>query len=218
MCAADAQGIGALLARAPILPVYAPSSAEEAVAVARALVRGGLPVIEVILRGPQALPAIAAIAAEVPEAEVGAGTVLDPTRFEAARTAGARFAVSPGSTPALLSHAIDTGFPYLPAVATASELMRGLEAGFTCFKLFPAAAGGTALLSSFAGPFPQARFCPTGGIVPDAAADYLRLPNVLTLGGSWLTPRAVVLARDWARVEALAREAAEIARAASIMG
>lgn len=210
------RGIRALLAGAPIVPVYSPESPEEAVAVARALVRGGLPVIEVTLRGPRSLDALRAVVDAVPSAIAGAGTVLGPAQLDAVIATGARFAVSPGATPDLLSHAIDTGFPFLPGVATASELMRGLDAGLDCFKLFPAVSvGGPALLASLHGPFPGARFCPTGGITPATAPDYLRLPNVITLGGSWLTPRAALQAADWAAVEALARAAVAIARASA---
>ncbi|MBB5014748.1 bifunctional 4-hydroxy-2-oxoglutarate aldolase/2-dehydro-3-deoxy-phosphogluconate aldolase [Rehaibacterium terrae] len=203
--------IEAILARAPVVPVYTPADAAEAVAVARALVRGGLPVIEITLRGAHALEAMRRVVREVPEAVVGAGTVLTPTQLQAVREAGAAFAVSPGATPALLAAARSADFPYLPAVATGSELMAGLEAGYRCFKLFPAVAiGGPALLRAFAGPFPQARFCPTGGITPQTAADYLALPNVVTLGGSWLTPARTLAAGDFAHVEALAREAVRL--------
>jgi 2-dehydro-3-deoxyphosphogluconate aldolase / (4S)-4-hydroxy-2-oxoglutarate aldolase len=200
--------IGSLLARAPVIPVYTPNDPDEAVSVAAALVRGGLPVIEVTLRGPAGLPALAAIVERVPGAFVGAGTVLDPAQLRDARSAGAVFAVSPGSRAQLSAAAKDAGFPYLPAVATASELMSGLAAGFDCFKLFPAAiVGGSVLLRSFAGPFPAARFCPTGGISAASAGEYLKLPNVLCIGGSWLTSPELLAARDWAGIESLARAA-----------
>lgn len=203
--------IETILRRAPVIAVYSPASVEEAVAAARALVRGGLPVIEVTLRGPQAMPALRAIVERVDGAVVGAGTVLTPAQLAEVRDVGAAFAVSPGATPDLLAAGRDLAFPYLPAVATGSELMAGLAAGYRCFKLFPAEAiGGAALLRSFAGPFPQARFCPTGGIGARTAPDYLALPNVLCLGGSWLTPKDALAAGDWSRIEALAREAAAL--------
>jgi len=199
-----------LLRRAPVIPVYTPASVEEAVEVARALVRGGLPLVEVTLRTPVALAAMRAMIEQVPEAVVGAGTVLDADQLVAVHATGAAFAVSPGATPRLLAAAVERGLPFLPGVATASELMQALEAGLDCCKFFPAAqSGGPALLQAWAGPFPQLRFCPTGGITPDNAGDYLRLPNVTCVGGSWLTPRSLLAAGDWAGVEALARAAVQ---------
>jgi 2-dehydro-3-deoxyphosphogluconate aldolase / (4S)-4-hydroxy-2-oxoglutarate aldolase len=206
--------IAELLARAPVIPVYTPSDADEAVAVAAALVRGGLPVIEVTLRGPAGMPALAAIASKVPGAIVGAGTVLDAEQMHDLHRAGAAFAVSPGSRAELSEAARRIDLPYLPAVATASELMAGLAAGFDCFKLFPAAVvGGTALLRAFAGPFPRARFCPTGGISATTAGEYLQLPNVLCIGGSWLTTPELLATQDWERIETLARAASGLRRA-----
>lgn len=206
--------LDAVLDRAPVIAVFSPRCPPAAaVAAARALVRGGLPVIEVTLRGDGALAALAAIAREVPDAIVGAGTVLDGRQLAAAADAGARFAVSPGSTPALLAAAGDAALPLLPGIATASELMAGLAAGWTRFKLFPAAAvGGPALLRAFAGPFPQVRFCPTGGITLATAPDYLGLANVACIGGSWLTPDELIGAGDWPAIEALACAAAALAR------
>ncbi|MDA8348231.1 MAG: bifunctional 4-hydroxy-2-oxoglutarate aldolase/2-dehydro-3-deoxy-phosphogluconate aldolase, partial [Pseudomonadota bacterium] len=170
---------------------------------------GGLRAIEVTLRTPAALPAIEAIAREVPEIAVGAGTVLAVDDLHAAANAGAAFAISPGATAAVLEAGAHSAIPYLPAVATASELMLGLAHGYHCFKFFPAAlAGGAPMLKAFAGPFPQARFCPTGGITPATQRTYLNLPNVLCVGGSWLAPADAVAARDWQRIEALAAEAA----------
>ena len=204
----------ALLRRAPVIPVYTPASVDEAVAVARALVRGGLPVIEVTLRNDIALRAMAAIAQAVPEATVGAGTVLEAAQFDAAVDAGARFVVSPGATPRLLAAAAARSLPFLPGVQTASELMAGLEAGLDTFKFFPAVpAGGLAMLQAWAGPFPQVRFCPTGGIDAVRAPAFLALPNVLCVGGSWMVPKAACDRRDWAAVEALARDAAGLVRA-----
>jgi 2-dehydro-3-deoxyphosphogluconate aldolase/(4S)-4-hydroxy-2-oxoglutarate aldolase len=184
-----------------------------AVAAARALVRGGLPVIEVTLRGGGALDTLAEIAHEVPEAIVGAGTVLDGQQLATAIDAGAQFAASPGSTPALLAAAAGAAIPLLPGVASASELMAGLAAGWTRFKLFPASAiGGPALLRAFGGPFPQVRFCPTGGLTLASVPEYLGLANVACIGGSWLTPDAAIAAADWPAIEALARAAAALPR------
>ncbi|WP_435220247.1 bifunctional 4-hydroxy-2-oxoglutarate aldolase/2-dehydro-3-deoxy-phosphogluconate aldolase [Streptomyces sp. Tue6028] len=194
---------------APVVPVVVVEDAADAVPLARALVAGGLPAIEVTLRTPAALPAIRAIAAEVPDAVVGAGTVLSPAHVVDSVAAGARFLVSPGWTDALLAAMAASGVPFLPGVSTTSEVVALLERGVREMKFFPAqAAGGTAYLKSLAGPLPQARFCPTGGIGPDSAPQYLALPNVGCVGGSWMLPADAVAARDWGRVEGLAREAA----------
>lgn len=198
-----------ILKLSPVMPVVVIEEAELAPALARAFVRGGIRVVEVTLRTPTALRAIEAIARHVPEIAVGAGTVLSVADLQAAATAGATFAISPGATPELLRAGASASIPYLPAVATASELMQGLACGYRCFKFFPAAqAGGTAMLKAFAGPFPQARFCPTGGITQESVRSYLDLPNVLCAGGSWLSPAEALAARDWARIEALAARAA----------
>jgi len=173
------------------------------------LVRGGIRVIEVTLRTPVALRAIELIAREVPEITVGAGTVLSVGDLQSSAEAGAAFAISPGATPALLDAGTHGPIPYLPAIATASELMAALAAGYRCFKFFPAgAAGGIAMLNSFAGPFPEARFCPTGGISQATVKSYLDLPNVLCAGGSWLTPGDAVRRKDWSMIESLASKAA----------
>ncbi|MFC9929891.1 bifunctional 4-hydroxy-2-oxoglutarate aldolase/2-dehydro-3-deoxy-phosphogluconate aldolase [Streptomyces sp. NPDC127190] len=194
---------------APVVPVLAVPDAATAVPLARALVAGGLRAIEVTLRTPAALDAIRAIGAEVPEAVVGAGTVLTPEQVSACAAAGARFLVSPGWTDALLAAMQASGVPFLPGVSTASEVVALLERGVREMKFFPArAAGGTAYLRSLAGPLPQARFCPTGGIGPADAPEYLSLPNVGCVGGSWLAPADAVATGDWTRVEALARAAA----------
>ncbi|CAM5557394.1 bifunctional 4-hydroxy-2-oxoglutarate aldolase/2-dehydro-3-deoxy-phosphogluconate aldolase [Streptomyces pilosus] len=194
---------------APVLPVVVIDDAADAVPLARALVAGGLPAIEVTLRTPAALDAIRAIAGEVPEAVVGAGTLITPEQVDEVVAAGARFLVSPGWTDTLLNAMRASGVPFLPGVSTASEVVALLERGVREMKFFPAqAAGGTAYLRSLAGPLPQARFCPTGGIGPDTAPDYLALPNVGCVGGSWMLPADALAARDWARVEELAREAA----------
>lgn len=201
-----AAAIDAILARAPVLPVLAIERLDDAVPLARALVDGGLPVIEVTLRTPAALAAITRIAAEVDGAVVGAGTVLSPADLDAVAAAGAAFAISPGATEALYTAAAGQCMPWIPAIATASELMRGLDHGHRRFKFFPAeAAGGVAALNAFAGPFPQARFCPTGGIDATSALRYRALPNVMTVGGSWMVPREAIEARDWQRITALAR-------------
>ena len=199
----------AMLRLAPVIPVYTPGSVDEAVAVAQALLDGGLPVIEVTLRTPVALEAIAAMVRAVPDAVVGAGTVLNGAQLEAVKAAGGRFAVAPGATDALYAAARAADLPLLPGVATASEIMRGLEHGVDTFKFFPAAAaGGTALLAAWNGPFADVRFCPTGGISQANARDYLTLPNVLCVGGSWLTERSLLQAGDYAAIGQLAAQAA----------
>ncbi|TDC45286.1 bifunctional 4-hydroxy-2-oxoglutarate aldolase/2-dehydro-3-deoxy-phosphogluconate aldolase [Actinomadura sp. KC345] len=196
---------------APVIPVVVLDDAGTAVPMARALVDGGLPVIEVTLRTPAALAAIERIAAEVPDAVVGAGTVVGPEDAERSAAAGARFLVSPGCTPRLRAAMAAGGLPFLPGAATASEAMALLEDGITAMKFFPAeASGGAAFLKALGGPLPQVRFCPTGGISPRNAADYLALGNVGCVGGSWLTPANVVRAGDWDRIRKLASEAAAL--------
>lgn len=198
-----------ILRLSPVMPVVVIEEAEIAPELARAFVRGGIRVVEITLRTPAALRAIEAIALRVPEIAVGAGTVLSVDDLHAAAGAGATFAISPGSTAALLAAGASGSIPYLPAVATASELMQGMACGYHCFKFFPAdPAGGIAMLKAFAGPFPQARFCPTGGITQDSVGSYLDLPNVLCAGGSWLSPADAIAARDWDHITALACRAA----------
>ncbi len=209
-------GPRSLLDRVPVIPVVVVDDVATAVPLARALVAGGLPVIELTLRTPGALDAIRAIADEVPEILVGAGTVLTPGQAKLAHDAGAQFLVSPGATPALLAGMAETGLPFLPGTATVSEVLAILETGLTEMKFFPAeASGGTAFLSSIAAPVPGARFCPTGGITAASAPSYLALPNVGCVGGSWLTPRDAVAASaasgDWGRIESLARDATTLA-------
>jgi 2-dehydro-3-deoxyphosphogluconate aldolase/(4S)-4-hydroxy-2-oxoglutarate aldolase len=200
---------------APVVPVVVVEDASDAVPLARALVAGGLPAIEVTLRTPAALASIRAIADAVPDAVVGAGTVLTPKQVAQAVAAGARFLVSPGWTDVLLEAMRSSGVPFLPGVSTTSEVVALLERGVREMKFFPAqAAGGTAYLKSLAGPLPQARFCPTGGISAASAPDYLALPNVGCVGGSWMLPAEAVTAGDWARIERLAREAAGLSAGA----
>ncbi|GAA3081062.1 bifunctional 4-hydroxy-2-oxoglutarate aldolase/2-dehydro-3-deoxy-phosphogluconate aldolase [Streptomyces rectiviolaceus] len=196
---------------APVVPVVVVEDLADAVPLARALVAGGLPAIEVTLRTPAALDAIRAIAAEVPDAVVGAGTVISPQGVADSVDAGARFLVSPGWTDTLLAAMKASGVPFLPGVSTTSEVVALIERGVHEMKFFPAeAAGGTAYLKSLGGPLPQARFCPTGGIGLASAPSYLALKNVGCVGGSWMLPADAVSAKDWPRVEALAREAAAL--------
>ena len=196
---------------APVVPVVVVEDAADAVPLARALVAGGLPAIEVTLRTPAALDAIRAIAAEVPEAVVGAGTVVSAPNVSNAAAAGARFLVSPGWTEGLLDAMRASGLLFLPGVSTTSEVVALLERGVPEMKFFPAqAAGGVPYLKSLSGPLPQARFCPTGGISRASAPAYLSLPNVGCVGGTWMLPADALAARDWTRVEALAREASAL--------
>lgn len=200
-----------ILKAGPVIPVIVIDDAAQAVPLARALLAGGVRVLEVTLRTPAALQAIRRIAREVPEALVGAGTILNPEDLRLALEAGARFGISPGATPELMRAARDAALPFLPGVATASEAMTALAAGFSAMKFFPAAqAGGVAMLKALGGPLPQLRFCPTGGITPATAPDYLHLPNVACVGGSWLTPADRVAAGDWAAITALAQQAAAL--------
>jgi 2-dehydro-3-deoxyphosphogluconate aldolase / (4S)-4-hydroxy-2-oxoglutarate aldolase len=206
--------VDALMRRSPLIPVVVIKDWRHAAPMTRALAAGGVPVVEITLRTDQALDAIRAAAAEVGDAAVGAGTLLSPKDIEAAKAAGASFGVSPGLTPALLQAAKDLDFPLLPGVATGSEIMTGLEQGYDRFKLFPAVfAGGYELLKTFGGPFAQVKFCPTGGITRETAANYLSLSNVLCVGGSWLAPQALMDAADWTAIETIARESVEAARA-----
>jgi 2-dehydro-3-deoxyphosphogluconate aldolase/(4S)-4-hydroxy-2-oxoglutarate aldolase len=202
--------IDEMMRRAPVIPVLVLEEGVDAVALAEALVEGGLPVIEVTLRTPGALAAMRAMAA-VKGAIVGAGTVLDEAMLATAIDAGARFIVSPGLTDPLASAAIASGIPFLPGVATAGDIMRGLDHGLARFKFFPAeAAGGLPALKALAGPFGDIRFCPTGGIRPDSAAQWLAHPSVLCVGGSWILPageRDMTAVRDRARAAAALRAA-----------
>jgi 2-dehydro-3-deoxyphosphogluconate aldolase/(4S)-4-hydroxy-2-oxoglutarate aldolase len=208
-----AAAVDTALGRAPVLPVLAIERLEDALPLARALVDHGLPVLEITLRSAVAVAAIALLARELPQACIGAGTVLGARDLEAVAAAGAAFAIAPGCTPALYAAAAEAPIPLVPAIATASELMLGLEHGHRRFKFFPAVpAGGIGALKAFAGPFPSVRFCPTGGIDATSAPDFLALPNVGTVGGSWMLPKDAIAGGDWARIERLAREAAGLSR------
>jgi 2-dehydro-3-deoxyphosphogluconate aldolase / (4S)-4-hydroxy-2-oxoglutarate aldolase len=195
---------------APVVPVLVIEDAASAADLARALVKGGLPALEVTLRTPAALEAIRAMA-DVEGGVVGAGTLLTPADVKAAKAAGAKFGVSPGATPRLLDACAEADLPLLPGAATATEVMTLLELGYTVQKFFPAeASGGAPALKSIGAPIPQVRFCPTGGISLKNARDYLTLPNVLCVGGSWVAPSGMVAAGDWAGITALAAEAAKL--------
>ena len=195
----------------PVIPVIVLERLAEAVPLARALVAGGVRVLEVTLRTPVALACIEAIAREVPEVLVGAGTLRSADDVRRAKEAGSVFGVSPGYTPAMASACREWMLPLLPGVASASEVMQAAADGFRFLKFFPAAAaGGVAMLKALAGPFPEIAFCPTGGIAADTAAQYLALPNVKVCGGSWLTPADAVAEGDWARITALAQAASRL--------
>ena len=211
--ARHSQLVDEVFALAPVIPVLAIDRIEDALPLCRALVDNGLPVLEITLRTACALDAIALVARELPHACVGAGTVLSAADLAKVTEAGARFAISPGATDTLFNAAKTSAVPLIPGIATASELMRGLEHGWRRFKFFPAeSSGGIAALKGFGGPLPMARFCPTGGIDAAKAPAYLALPNVACVGGSWMVPADAVTAGDWARIGALASEAASLKR------
>ena len=197
----------------PVIPVLKIDRAEDAVPLARALAKGGLPAIEITMRTPAALDAIRLAAAEVPEAIVGAGTILDAEHFAQAAEAGSKFIVSPGLTPQLIEAAAASDVPLLPGVITPSEVMAARQAGYSLLKFFPAEqAGGADFLKALSSPLAGIRFCPTGGVSAKNAPDYLALPNVVCVGGSWIAPDALVKAGKWDEIEALAREAAALKR------
>ncbi len=205
-----------LLRHSPVMPVIVVQDTASAVDLARALVAGGIRSLEITLRSPAALGAIRAIRDQVPDALVGVGTVRTPQQLEDALQAGACFGVSPGLTHHLAQAARSAGIPFLPGVATASEAMQAAEWGFTVQKLFPAeAAGGVALLKAWRGPLPDLMFCPTGGIHAGNAANYLTLPNVGCVGGSWLTPAQAVADREWNTITRLAQQACALAPSGS---
>lgn len=197
-----------LLNLTPVIPVIVIDDASHAVPMAQALVKGGIRVLEVTLRTPSALDSIRRIRREVKDAIVGAGTVLTPEQFTAVADAGAQFVVSPGLTPALAEAAKATALPLLPGAVTPSEIMLAMQLGFHHLKFFPAQqSGGVAMLKALSGPFGTIRFCPTGGITLETAADYLALDNVACIGGSWLTPKALMEKQDWAGIQKLAEQA-----------
>jgi 2-dehydro-3-deoxyphosphogluconate aldolase/(4S)-4-hydroxy-2-oxoglutarate aldolase len=200
-----------IVTRGPVIPVIVIDSLATAVPLARALVAGGLSVLEITLRTPVAMDAMRAIASEVPEAVVGVGTVLSPAQLDDAGRAGARFAVSPGVTPTLVAAARDHAVPLLPGAATVSEVMFLREAGYRFLKFFPAeASGGTKFLSSLASVIGDVRFCPTGGVTPANAGTYLALPNVVCVGGSWMLPKDRVAAGDWDAIRTAAAAASAL--------
>lgn len=201
-----------VMTASPVVPVIVIERVEDAVPLARALVAGGLKVLEVTLRTSAALDSIRAINAEIDDAILGVGTVTNAGQLQASVEAGAKFAISPGLTPGLLEAKNDFDIPLLPGIATISEMMLGIEAGLKHFKFFPAsAAGGAAMLKAFAGPFPDIRFCPTGGINEKNFLEYLALPNVLCVGGSWVAPVNAVKERDWATITRLSKQAIDAA-------
>ncbi|AKZ64782.1 keto-deoxy-phosphogluconate aldolase [Herbaspirillum hiltneri N3] len=194
-----------------VIPVIAIDKLEHAVPLAKALVAGGIRVLEVTLRTEHGLPAIRAIAEQVPEAIVGVGTLTSPEEFAASRDAGAVFGVSPGLTAALIAAAKSSGLPLLPGVMTPSEVMAAREAGFRQLKLFPAVpAGGIGMLNAIAGPLGDVTFCPTGGISQETASQFLALKNVACVGGSWLTPKNAIEIGDWHKITALAKAASSL--------
>ncbi|HET7096854.1 MAG TPA: bifunctional 4-hydroxy-2-oxoglutarate aldolase/2-dehydro-3-deoxy-phosphogluconate aldolase [Casimicrobiaceae bacterium] len=200
-----------LMRMGPVIPVIVIDRLAQAVPLARALVAGGVRVLEVTLRTPAGLDSIKAIARDVPEAIVGVGTITQPQEFALSAKAGARFAVTPGLTPALIEAARHAAIPLLPGVMTPSDVIAARAAGYRELKLFPAQqAGGIAMLKALGGPFPDVTFCPTGGVTAETALDFLALPNVACVGGSWLTPKDAIAAADWTRISGLARQAAAL--------
>ena len=200
-----------ILDASPVIPVIVIDDLAHAVPLARALVAGGIRVLEITLRTAHGLAAIRAISEAVPDAIVGVGTLTSPEQFVAARDAGAVFGVSPGLTPALIAAALSSGLPLLPGVMTPSEVMVAREAGFRQLKLFPAAqAGGIGMLNALAGPLSDMQFCPTGGITLETAPQFLACKNVRCVGGSWLTPQEAMRAEDWSRITTLAKEASTL--------
>ncbi|WP_237153033.1 bifunctional 4-hydroxy-2-oxoglutarate aldolase/2-dehydro-3-deoxy-phosphogluconate aldolase [Oryzibacter oryziterrae] len=206
----DSEALLAVLRRAPVVPVLIIDRLEDARPLGAALVRGGLPALEVTMRTPVALDAIRAMS-DIEGGVVGAGTVLDAAQARDAVAAGAKFLVSPGATPALLDAALELGVPLLPGCANASDVMVAREKGYRVVKFFPAGpAGGPNYLKALASPLAEMLFCPTGGVSLENARDYLKLPNVICVGGSWVAPGDAVKSGDWARIETLAREAAAL--------
>jgi 2-dehydro-3-deoxyphosphogluconate aldolase / (4S)-4-hydroxy-2-oxoglutarate aldolase len=206
-----------IMTSSPVIPVIAIDDAHQTIDLAHALMEGGIKVLEITLRTPAALDAIRLIAEKIPQALVGAGTVLNSDDLQRVIGAGAKFAISPGSTERLLTEAAKLNFPLLPGVATASEIMLGLDLGYTHFKLFPAvSAGGITALKSFAGPFQQAKFCPTGGINENNFLDFLKLDNVLCIGGTWIAPNALVKAGKFSEITKLTASALSLYKQANL--
>lgn len=197
-----------LLSQCRVLPVVTPRDVETTVQLSRTLASGGMKAIEITLRSDSALECIAAVKSKIPELLIAAGTVTNPAEFEAAVAAGADFCVSPGLTEDLLRAASQTDVGFVPGIASASEIMLGLDYGYQCFKLFPAVAvGGISMLKSLGGPFPSVRFCPTGGLTPDNFRQFLALPNVICCGGSWMVAENLIDSNNWAEIERLAHAA-----------
>ena len=208
--AAHSAQLDAICRPAGVIPVLAIQRLEDAVPLAHALVEGGLTVLEVTLRTACALEAVRRLKQTLPQATIGVGTVLTPEQYRASEQAGADFVVTPGTTEAIYRYGMTSTVPLLPGVATLTELLNGWQHGYRCFKFFPAeACGGVAALKAFAGPLFEARFCPTGGISLDNAEDYLALNHVMCVGGSWLTPKALVDAQDWSGIRQLAQTTTE---------
>jgi 2-dehydro-3-deoxyphosphogluconate aldolase / (4S)-4-hydroxy-2-oxoglutarate aldolase len=212
---ADQEEFAALLRSAVVIPVLTIERLEDAVPLARALVTGGVRVLEVTLRTPVAIEAARAVMAEVPEAIVGIGTILNPDDLARAKMLGASFGISPGATPDLLKAAAASGLPFAPGIATASELMQALAHGFNLVKFFPAEqSGGIKALRALAGPFPDVRFCPTGGVGEANAAAWLAEPNVVAVGGSWLCPAADIRSGNWDGITAMCELAMKLLKPA----
>ena len=197
-----------IFAAGPVGPVLVINDVEKAVPLAKALMEGGIKVLEVTLRTPAAIDVIKRIAQEVPDSLIGAGTVTNAQQLKAVVEAGAKFAISPGMTADLLKAGMDSEIPLIPGISSTSDLMKGKDAGYTHMKFFPAeASGGVKAIKSISGPFPDVTFCPTGGIGPNNYNDYLALNNVKCVGGSWLAPDDAIESGDWARITQLAKEA-----------
>lgn len=206
-CDEKTQRIDAICHSATVIPVLTFDNLDTVIPISRALVAGGLKVLEVTLRTPVALAAINKIRTELPEACVGAGTILTPKQYDEACAAGSEFIVTPGLTATLLEKGLTSNIPLLPGIQTFSEILLGVEMGYERFKFFPAASsGGLATLRSFGGPLQGIKFCPTGGISLQTAKDYLALDNVMCVGGSWLTPKEAIAAQDWTEIERLASQ------------
>ena len=204
------QRLDEICATAPVIPVLKLDNAEQALGICTALVNGGLKVLEITLRNDYGLEAIKQISQALPDAIVGAGTVTTPEQYDACIAAGADFIVSPGATPKLLAHGAQASIPLLPGVASVSEAMAGMEFGYERFKLFPAVVvGGVDLLKAFYGPLANLKFCPTGGVKPSNADAFLQLPNVMCVGGTWMTPNDLISQNNWPAIEVLATQACQ---------